>query len=556
MSPNSTINAVDMSEKKSVDDRNHSCVQSSKSPADFETAVSATGYGKFHILLYLALIPASWASSFDTGNISLILPAAECDLQLKLIHKGILNAVVYIGMVSSALVWGYLADVKGRKSILIYGFLADGICNVLSGFSQNFGTLLFFKFLSGLIISGPYAGTMSYIAEFYGAKVRSRITLIIGFTVTTGCVVNSGLAWLVVPQDWSIELWDGYFKYNSWRIFLSLCGVPTLFGVFLLSFFPESPKFLMSQGRKEEALKVFQQIYRINTGRPEKDYPINELADEFEVKNSTENSTGDTIVTHKKSFKSGLLQMKPIFFRPHIFRLSLILTLQFCSMLALNTIRLWQPQLFAILQDFNPIDFNITDHDPAFCEILDAVTYQSAQSLQNMDLSGDIIEVVNCSKVVISENMYIDSTIVSIAAIVFLFVASMFVTLLGHKNLLYICYTVCISSLVTMTWSTSYMLTLVLTCLFVGIMMTTLNIVIGATVLLFPTSLRTMAVSLVMMTGRSGSLIGNVVFPVLLEYGCIAPIMTIACFPLLGIILAFFIPNNKNKSDKNVESGS
>lgn len=143
-----------------------------------------------------------------------------------------------------------------------------------------------------------------------------------------------------------------------------------------------------------------------------------------------------------------------------------------------------------------------------------------------------------------------------------------------------ICYTVCISSLVTMTWSTSYMLTLVLTCLFVGIMMTTLNIVIGATVLLFPTSLRyhllyfyiivsllfffpnerervtdrlnflarfflfqfysfvffffnrTMAVSLVMMTGRSGSLIGNVVFPVLLEYGCIAPIMTIACFPL------------------------
>lgn len=56
-----------------------------------------------------------------------------------------------LGMVSSALVWGYLADVKGRKSILIYGFLADGICNVLSGFSQNFGTLLFFKFLSGLM---------------------------------------------------------------------------------------------------------------------------------------------------------------------------------------------------------------------------------------------------------------------------------------------------------------------------------------------------------------------------------------------------------------------
>ncbi|KAI4482508.1 hypothetical protein M0802_013644 [Mischocyttarus mexicanus] len=549
MPPNSTVSAIDMTKKKSISDRNNSCLQDTKlPPADFETAVAATGYGKFHILLYLAIVPVSWASSFDTGNTSVILPAAECDLQLTLIHKGILNAVIYIGMVSSALVWGYLADVRGRKSILVYGFMADGICNVLSGFSQNFGTLLFFKFLSGFIISGPYAGTMTYYAEFYGAKVRSRITLIIGVTVTSGCFLTSGLAWLIIPQNWSIVLWDGYFVYNSWRIFLSLCGVPTLIGVALILFFPESPKFLMSQGRKEEALKVFRQIYRINTGKPEETYPITELADDLETNNSIDSTTMDPT---KKSFKSGLLQMKPIFFRPYIFRLLLILTLQFCSMLALNTIRLWQPQLFAILHDFNPIDYNITDHEPAFCETLDLVTYSKSANLTN-----DIDQVVDCSNIVIPERLYIDSTIVSSSSITFLFLASMLVSLLGHRNLLYICYTVCISSLITMIWSTSYTLTLSLTCLFVGIMMTTLNIIIGATVLLFPTTLRTMAVSLVMMIGRSGSLIGNVVFPVLLEYGCITPIITIACFPLLGIILSFFIPTNKIKNNKNVESGS
>ncbi|XP_015181733.1 PREDICTED: synaptic vesicle glycoprotein 2B-like [Polistes dominula] len=548
MPPNSTVSAIDMNKKKSISDRNNSCVQDTKlPPADFESAVNATGYGKFHVLLYLAIIPVSWASSFDTGNISVILPAAECDLQLSLIHKGILNAVVYIGMVSSGLIWGYLADVRGRKSILVYGFMADGVCNVLSGFSQNFETLLFFKFLSGAIISGPYAGTMTYYAEFYGAKVRSRITLIVGFTVTAGTLMTSALAWLVIPQTWSIVLWDGYFVYDSWRIFLSLCGVPTLIGVFLISFFPESPKFLMSQGRKEEALKVFRQIYRINTGKPEETYPITELADDFETNSSTDLTMVDP---SKKSFKSGLLQMKPIFFRPHILRLILILTLQFCSMLSLNTIRLWQPQLFSILNDFNPIDNNITDHEPAFCEILDIVTYS-----KNTNVTSDMIEAVDCSNIVISEKMYTDSTIVSMSTISSLFIASMFVNLLGHKILLYICYTVCVSSLISMIWSTSYTLTLTLTCLFVGIMMTSLNIIVGVTVLLFPTTLRTMAVSLVMIIGRSGSLIGNVVFPVLLEYGCIAPIMTIACFPLLGIVLAFFIPSSKIKKNKNVESG-
>lgn len=54
-------------------------------------------------------------------------------------------------MVLSGFIWGFFADVKGRKKIIFYGYMADGICNVLAGFSQNFETLAFFKFLSGLM---------------------------------------------------------------------------------------------------------------------------------------------------------------------------------------------------------------------------------------------------------------------------------------------------------------------------------------------------------------------------------------------------------------------
>jgi len=54
-------------------------------------------------------------------------------------------------MVLSGFIWGYLADVKGRKKIILYGYMADGICNVFAGFSQNFEMLMFFKFLSGFM---------------------------------------------------------------------------------------------------------------------------------------------------------------------------------------------------------------------------------------------------------------------------------------------------------------------------------------------------------------------------------------------------------------------
>jgi len=82
------------------------------------------------------------------------------------------------------------------------------------------------------------------------------------------------LAWLIVPQSWSIVLWDGAFVYNSWRIYLSLCGISTLMGSICISFFPESPKFLMTQNRNEDALEVFKKIYSMNTGLPKNNYPV------------------------------------------------------------------------------------------------------------------------------------------------------------------------------------------------------------------------------------------------------------------------------------------
>lgn len=65
--------------------------------ADFETAISAAGIGKFQYLLILGIIPISWGSSIDTANMSMILASAECDLGLSLFDKGLLNAIIYVG---------------------------------------------------------------------------------------------------------------------------------------------------------------------------------------------------------------------------------------------------------------------------------------------------------------------------------------------------------------------------------------------------------------------------------------------------------------------------
>lgn len=74
-----------------------------------------------------------------------------------------------------------------------------------------------------------------------------------------------------------IGVQTGAFIYNSWRIFLLVMSLPSFIVAALLFLLPESPKFLISTGRHEDALEVFRGIYMMNTGRNKDEYPVKQL---------------------------------------------------------------------------------------------------------------------------------------------------------------------------------------------------------------------------------------------------------------------------------------
>lgn len=69
----------------------------------------------------------------------------------------------------------------------------------------------------------------------------------------------------------------GGFVYNSWRIFLLVMSLPSFLVAALLFLLPESPKFLITSGRQEEALEVFRGIYMMNTGHGKDQYPVKQI---------------------------------------------------------------------------------------------------------------------------------------------------------------------------------------------------------------------------------------------------------------------------------------
>lgn len=97
---------------------------------------------------------------------------------------------------------------------------------------------------------------------------------------TLGNLFVAGLAWLIIRED--IGFRTETFVYNSWRIFLLICALPSFVVTILLFFLPESPKFLLSQGKSEQAIEIFKHIYHINTGNDPEDYPVKHLIFEEE----------------------------------------------------------------------------------------------------------------------------------------------------------------------------------------------------------------------------------------------------------------------------------
>ncbi|EDV45422.2 synaptic vesicle glycoprotein 2B [Drosophila erecta] len=528
--------------------------------ADFETAIDAAGFGMFNILLLVAAIPAAMSAVYETSTMSFILPSAECDLQLSLLDKGILNAITYAGMISSAVLWGYLSDTKGRRNILIVGYAADTICVLGGAFSQNRIQLIVFKYLGGFCMSGPFAVLMTYLTELHGRKHRQRIMMLVGTMFSIATLTLPGLAMLILPETWYIRIWT--LSLTSWQFFVAITALPSLLGFVLFFFFPESPKFLMSKGRNQEALDAFKFMYHLNSRKPKDSFPIKVLANEVivPVKKHAKKETIPTEVklptdcddpqqdpesqghSKKSSLRSGLTQLRPLFTKPYLALSLWVYLLNFCVLLGQNTMRLWLPQLFASINEYENL-FSGQSQSTSICNILEYSVNRTQSQLEAVTQNDPLVEC----HVNITPSTYTNNLIVAGAGFVAYMLAGFLVNLVGVKLIMTSGLFIAACCSIGMYWSSSAASTVALASFFVTMGSISATSVISASVNLFPTSLRTMIVSLEMMVGRLGSLLGNIFFPALMGLGCVPPFLMIGLFMLAGCIMAAFLPL-KNKA--------
>lgn len=504
-------------------------------PADFERAIVASQWGKFNLILYVLSITSGWTSVFETTTMSYVFPAAECDLKLTLQHKGMLNAITYIGMISTGFIWGYLCDTLGRKKLLVVGYLLDGMFVLLSATSQNLTMLMIAKFFGGIIINGPFSAITTYLSELHCAKHRSRVQMVLGIIFSAASLVLPILAIQILPLDFKAVLSEN-FIIHPWNLYLFICaGIPLISGIAFI-FLPESPKFLMTTGQNEKALKVFKKIYRLNTGKPEDTYPIKTLIDEIELSQGKKYGKVTANRSKLEALVEGWSQIKPLFRPPYLTKIIFVCLIQVFTMNSLNTLRLWLPQLFQAINDY---EFDHNETSASLCTML--AVFRPSNSSRNTSS-------VECTVNTNNYSVYTNSMIIAAITILGYLFAGVLINKVGKKRLYVTLGIIAGISVLSLYFSRNTITTLTLASIFImagSVMVTTMLAVI---VDLFPTTLRTITISIAMMCGRSGAVLGNIIYPYLLAAGCLPPFLYISLSSLGCALLGLLLPNTDLKA--------
>ncbi len=149
-----------------------------------------------------------------------------------------------IGTVLGSFLWGWLGDRIGRRASILYAgiaFIGTSICGTMPSFAWN----VVMCFVMGLAVGGMLPLCYALLAETIPARHRSWLMILIGADIAGAYVLTSWLSAALVPT-------------YSWRI-LWLIGLPTgLVFILLNRWIPESPRYLLANGRDDEARSVMQ----------------------------------------------------------------------------------------------------------------------------------------------------------------------------------------------------------------------------------------------------------------------------------------------------------
>jgi MFS family permease len=212
-------------------------------------------WSRFHTRVIVGL-GAAWI--LDGLEIQIVNTAGtvlqnKATLNLTAAQVGYLASIYLFGEVVGALVFGRISDQIGRKKIFLATLIVYLLASGISGLSFSLWFMLLFRFLAGTGIGGEYTAINSAIDELIPSHYRGRTDIAINGTYWAGAMIGAAASiFLLNPSILPINV--------GWRIGFFIGPVIGLGVIYLRYVLPESPRWLMTHGREEEAERTVDRI--------------------------------------------------------------------------------------------------------------------------------------------------------------------------------------------------------------------------------------------------------------------------------------------------------
>ncbi|KAJ8417134.1 hypothetical protein AAFF_G00283610 [Aldrovandia affinis] len=487
----------------------------------YEEAVEESGFGLFHAFL---LVVCGWANASDAVEIlcvSFLLPTARCDLQLRSADMGLLTASIFLGMMFGGYIWGYLADQRGRKKVLVISLTVNGVFGALASLAPRFWLFLLLRFISGVGVGGSIPVIFSYFSEFQPCSRRGAMISGLATFWMAGNILAAGLAWLVIPST-STRFLLGSLDFQSWRLFVVLCSIPSLTSAFIFGLaMPESPRFLMEAGREAEALEVFRKMFKLNQRGSSRSFPIYGLVIPSDCKKAREReeaagASGSHRLT--RLLKKGLDPIGQMFTKPLTTRSVVLLIIFFCISFGYYGLWMWFPELFKRTEDGGSPCANrsraASSPDNKKCYPVKTAVYMEGFVTAASNLPGNIFTILLMDFV--GGKIFLSCSLLLSSLSVF------FIWMVKSKTQ-----------------------SLVMSCVFSAVSVISWNALDVVSTELYPTHLRSSALGFFTGVGRIGAIMGNVVFGQLVDSNCAVPVLLVSALLFTGGLTALRLPRTK-----------
>ncbi|MEO6825805.1 MAG: sugar porter family MFS transporter [Microbacteriaceae bacterium] len=237
-----------------------------ESPSSRSEGNGSPGRGKV-LGITLAAALGGLLFGFDTSVINGAVDSIQHTFDLGSAEIGITVAITLIGCAIGAWFAGQLADLWGRKPVMVTAAILFVASSIGSGLAFTDWELMAWRFIGGLAIGIASVIAPAYIGEVAPADRRGALSSLQQLAITLGIFLAllSDAALSETAGGPGNELWWGL---PAWRWMLLVGVIPAVvYGV--LSFtIPESPQFLIRKGRHEDALHVIKTVTR--PSNPEK----------------------------------------------------------------------------------------------------------------------------------------------------------------------------------------------------------------------------------------------------------------------------------------------